>query len=128
VRRVRIAVVLLALALALPLALLVSRAVRSVALERDARHRVVAERVFDEMERALSTFLQQEEARPFEGWADVEPSTPFALGYFQLAPDGAALAQRANRRQGLRLELDVGVAAREVVHDVDLVTAIGQVE
>src|SRR6185436_1564355 len=92
-RRIRIAVALVALALAVPLALLVSRAVQSVALEREERHRVVAERVFDEMERALSTFLQQEEARPFDGWADVEPSSPFALGYFQLAPDGATSAR-----------------------------------
>ena len=92
-RRIRIAVALVALALAVPLALLVSRAVQSVALEREERHRVVAERVFDEMERALSTFLQQEEARPFDGWADVEPSSPFALGYFQLAPDGAMSAR-----------------------------------
>jgi signal transduction histidine kinase len=108
VRRVRIAIVLLALALALPLALLVSRAVRSVALEREARHRVVAERVFDEMERALSTFLQQEEARPFEGWAGVEPSSPFALGYFQLAPDGALSARE--RRDAPKNELLAGVA------------------
>src|SRR5689334_9170462 len=92
-RRIRIAVAALALALSVPLALLVSRAVQSVALERDARHRVVAERVFDEMERALSTFLQQEETRPFDGWAEAEPSVPFALGYFQLAPDGVVSAR-----------------------------------
>src|SRR4029079_17402025 len=92
-RRISTALALVALALAVPLALLVSRAVQSVALEREARHRVVAERVFDEMERALSTFLQQEEARPFEGWADVEPSSSFALGYFELAPDRALSAR-----------------------------------
>jgi LPXTG-motif cell wall-anchored protein len=127
VRNVRLAVVLLALALAVPLALLVSRAVQSVALEREARHRVVAERVFDEMERALSTFLQQEEARPFDGWADVEPSTPFALGYFQLAPDGALSA--GERRDAPKNELLAGVVERlrenEPVHAPPAAQAAG---
>jgi hypothetical protein len=71
--------------------LLVHRAVRSVALERELRHRAVAERVFDEMERALSDFLQQEEERPFERYAAAEPPAPFAIGYFQIAPDGAVV-------------------------------------
>ena len=91
-------------------ALLVERALAGVAAEREARHRAVAERVFDEMERALSTFLQQEEARPFDGWADVEPSSPFALGYFQLAPDGALSARE--RRDAPKNEIVAGVVER----------------
>jgi signal transduction histidine kinase len=91
VRKVRLVVVALAVALAVPVALLVHRAVRSVGLERELRHRAVAERVFDEMERALSEFLRQEEERPFEGYTAAEPPAPFAIGYFQIAPDGAVL-------------------------------------
>ena len=53
-RRVRIVFAVVCLLLAAGLALLVRRAVGSVALERQMRHRAVADRVFDEMERALS--------------------------------------------------------------------------
>ena len=103
-RTVRLAVALLALAVAVPLCLLVHRAVQSVALERAERHRTVAERVFDEMERALSDVLRKEEARPFDGYADGDPAAPFALGYVQVGPNGettvrgrggATLLQRA---------------------------------
>lgn len=93
--KVRLVLVALALAIAVPVVLLVHRAVRSVTFERELGHRAVAERVFDEMERALSTFLQREEARPFEAYADAEPPAPFALGYFQIGPDGAVSAPRA---------------------------------
>jgi signal transduction histidine kinase len=89
VRKVRLVVAGLAIALAVPVALLVHRAVRSVELERELQHRTVAERVFDEMERALSDFLRQEEARPFEGYAATDPASPFAIAYFQVGPDGA---------------------------------------
>jgi signal transduction histidine kinase len=91
VRKIRLVVVALAVALAVPVGLLVHRAVRSVALERELRHRAVAERVFDEMERALSEFLRQEEERPFERYTAAEPPAPFAIGYFQIAPDGAVV-------------------------------------
>ena len=56
-RRLRIAFVLLALALAVPLALLVSRALASVALERATPHRAAAERGLDAMEPSLPALL-----------------------------------------------------------------------
>jgi signal transduction histidine kinase len=101
-KRLRIAFVLLALALAVPLGLLVSRALASVSLERATQHRAVAERVFDEMERALSRFLEREEDRPFEEYraplpgqrrptaslAHV-PGEPFMAGHFQIDPGGS---------------------------------------
>ncbi|MBW2395931.1 MAG: hypothetical protein JRG95_16870 [Deltaproteobacteria bacterium] len=62
--RLRLVFVLLALGLAAPGFLLVRRALDGVAIEQAARHRAVAERVFDEMERTLSVFLQAEEERP----------------------------------------------------------------
>jgi len=107
--RVRVALALLILALAVPIALLVVRALASVELERQVRHQAVAERVFDEMERTLSQFLQAEEARPAADYrfyssldeggaaADMErersplsrPSDhPFIIGHFQIEPDG----------------------------------------
>jgi signal transduction histidine kinase len=107
VTRLRVALALVALALLVPLALLVGRALESEAEQRAARERAVAERVFDEMERALSDFLAREEARPVGQYrffmtpegagADVHvrsplasaPEAPFVLGYFQLDPDGS---------------------------------------
>lgn len=87
--KLRLLVVALAIGLAVPVGLLVHRALRSVALERELRHRTVAERVFDEMERALSDVLQREEARAVDGWLEAEPLAPFVAGYFQVDADGA---------------------------------------
>jgi signal transduction histidine kinase len=89
-RRVRIRFALLAVALLVPLALLVGRVLRSLDLERRMRHQVVAERVFDEMERALSEVLDGEEGRSSEKWLDVDaPALPFVVDRFQIDPDGS---------------------------------------
>jgi signal transduction histidine kinase len=107
VRRIRIVFALLAVALLVPTGLLVRRALESVEVERAARHRTVAERVFDEMERSLSEFLSREEERPFGQYrfyvtpegavrgalarsplAD-PPDRDFVVGYFQVDPDGS---------------------------------------
>ncbi len=99
--RLRIAFALLALALAIPGALLVRRALASVATEREARNRAVAERVFDEMERALTELLAAEEARPvahYEFASETKsplrerPASPLVVGYFQIEADGRVLA------------------------------------
>ena len=108
-RRIRIVFALLAVALLVPTGLLVRRALESVEVERAARHRTLAERVFDEMERSLSDFLSREEERPFGHYrfyftpegavrglgalarsplAD-PPDPDFVVGYFQVDPDGS---------------------------------------
>jgi signal transduction histidine kinase len=78
-----------------PVALLVWRALGSVAIERRMRHEVVAERLFDEMERALSDLLAREEARPVEAYGAAgavplapAPDQPFIVGWFEVGPDG----------------------------------------
>jgi signal transduction histidine kinase len=80
---------LVAAAVLLPVTLLVWRALASLAAERRLRHEVVAERLFDEMERALSDLLAEEELRPFLDYA-TEPPDPrgFVRGRFQVDPDG----------------------------------------
>jgi signal transduction histidine kinase len=91
----RLVLVLLALAVLVPAALLVHRALRGAAAEQAARHRAVAERLFDEMERALSDLVTREEARPVEAFratgaariAELPPER-FVLGYFQIEADG----------------------------------------
>jgi signal transduction histidine kinase len=106
VRRIRLVVAGLAIALVVPIGLLVHRAVQSTALERELRHRTIAERVFDEMERALSDFLKQEEERPFERYAETDPASPFVLGYFEVAPDGRADVRTRSGASGVRAAIE----------------------
>jgi signal transduction histidine kinase len=107
-RRFRIRFLFVAAALLVPVCALVLQALRSVELERRFRDQAVAERVFDEMERALSEFLAREEERAFGEYGFVYtpagaesgeavrsplsrlPSLPFVIGYFQIDPDGTA--------------------------------------
>ncbi len=107
-RRIRLFFVLLALGLLVPMALLVRSALRSAEFERQVRHRTIAERTADEMERALSSLLQRENERPFGHYRFYyvptnvasqryaltrsplsEPSEPaFVVGRFEVGPDG----------------------------------------
>ncbi len=105
-RRLRIFFVAIAVLVAVPVGLLLRRALQSIELESRTRHQAVAERIFDEMERALSEMLVGEEDRPFgqysqeyiplgqDGGVPVRspladpPSLPFIVAYFQLDPDG----------------------------------------
>src|SRR5262245_59671784 len=90
-RRFRLLFVAVALALLAPLGFLVQRALHSVALERQLHHQAVAERVFDEMERSLSTLLERESAQPVDDYGkdDANASWPFLLGRFQIDSDGS---------------------------------------
>src|SRR5262249_42232551 len=98
-RRIRIALALVSLAALALVALLAWRANQGLAAERAVRHQAVAERAFEEMERALSEFLAREEARPFDQYAYTSPVSgersplasglePFVVGAFQLDPEG----------------------------------------
>jgi len=106
-RRLRIRFLMLAAALLLPIGLLIERSLESVEFERAARHDAVAERVFNELERALSGWLEEEEGRPFGHYrfyySPVEtvggatpvtrsplaslPRRDFIIAYFQIDPD-----------------------------------------
>jgi signal transduction histidine kinase len=104
-RRLPLVLALLAVALLVPTGLLVHRALRGAGAEQEERHRAVAERLFDEMERALSDLVTREEARPVESWraaSDLRltelPEEPFVLGYFQVEPDGRVTAPLPARR------------------------------
>jgi signal transduction histidine kinase len=109
VRRIRLVVAGLAIALAVPIGLLVSSAVQSTAVEGELRHRTIAERVFDEMERTLSDFLRREEARPFEAYAETEPASPFVVAYFEIMPDGRVV-MRPSSPAGVRAAIEGGTA------------------
>jgi signal transduction histidine kinase len=127
-KRLVVTLSLLALGLAVPVAVLVARALESAASEDDDRHRLLAERVFDEMEEALSRFLETEEARHFEAYGFYEelvlgeagqvthsrvsplarpPERAFVLGHFQVDPDGSLHTPRRPR------EREVAIALRQ---------------
>ncbi len=61
--RLRVTLLLLAVGIAWPTISIVQRAIGSLELESAVRHEAVAERVFDEMERGLSDWLAEAEAR-----------------------------------------------------------------
>jgi signal transduction histidine kinase len=101
VTRIRLVLLLVAVGLGVPVAVLAWRALDGLALERGVRHQALAERAFDEMERALSAWLEDEEARPFEQYrfyavapdqrsplAEL-PAHDFVIGAFQIDPDGS---------------------------------------
>jgi len=108
--RLRFTFLALALMLLLPLGLLVSRALVSLANERELRHQIVAERIFDEMERELTALVRREEDRPFEHYRSYyvsessgtsirspladPPDEPFILDYFLESPDGSLTSPR----------------------------------
>ena len=109
-RRLRVTFLALALLLLLPLGLLVGRALVSLANERELRHQIVAERIFDEMERELTALVRREEERPFEHYRSYyvsepsgasirspladPPDEPFVLDYFLESPDGTLTTPR----------------------------------
>lgn len=129
---------LLALALlAIPLGLLIREALATAAEERARAHRSAAERLVDELERELTTWLELEEARPYghyrhlylpEG-ADAAamapsplaapPGEPFVLGYFQLEPDGRVTSPRWPRDLATATRLTGFTPDAEVRAEVD---------
>jgi hypothetical protein len=109
-RRVRIAFAACTSLLLLGTWALLNSALQRLEHERRLRHEVVAERVFDELERELSAYLERESARPsavYEASSDVESWAPFVIGYFtvddayhlvsreQLAPERARRIESA---------------------------------
>ncbi|MCA9540529.1 MAG: HAMP domain-containing histidine kinase [Myxococcales bacterium] len=92
-KRLRLVFLAVTLLLLVPMALLIARAVASVQAEHEAHHATVAGRVFDEMERALSELLRQEETRPyrefrFDGSAETRELPPYVVGWFEVDPAG----------------------------------------
>ena len=96
--RLRVGFVLLAAVLLVPLGLLVREAEARFDAQRRLRHEIVAERIFDEMERELTTLLEVENDRPSSAYEsdDTHPSSwsPFVVGYFRYDGERVALAAR----------------------------------
>jgi signal transduction histidine kinase len=107
-RRIRFVFGLLALATLGALSALVAAALGGIARDRDERHRILAERAFEEMQRELDRVLSREEARPFSHFdfyfvpeavspgryvvarspLSLPPAEEWLIGYFQIDPNG----------------------------------------
>ncbi len=122
-QRIRLGFALLAILLLVPLALLLNRTLSGLDRERDQRHQSVASRVFDEAERTLTEFLDEEESREPEQYsAQRSPGRPsplagpasrsFVIGHFQIDEAGTMTSPRAGHAALLRQRLEGLVAAQ----------------
>ncbi|MDD9939641.1 MAG: hypothetical protein OXU20_01135 [Myxococcales bacterium] len=96
--QLRFGFLLLGGVLLLPLFLLLRAAEARFEQQRELRHRIVAERIFDEMERELTTLLEAEQGRPSRAY-DAQRTrasswSPVVLGYFTQGPNGTRLLAR----------------------------------
>ncbi len=139
--RIRIVFVLLALVLLVSLAALVDKALDSVEAERSLRHRVLADRIIDEMERELTAWLRQEEDRPFAQYRyffvpddsttrlvnlsrsplSRPPQDPFIVCYFQINPGGLVSSPLWPENEQLAARVTGWQASPEIRAVVDLV-------
>ena len=110
--KLRAAFAVLGLTLLAALFVLVSSAKARLEAQRRLRHQIVAERIFDEMERELTLLLTLEDARPSSAYDSQRTRArswaPFVVGYFtydekgphaiareQLDPTRSARVERA---------------------------------
>ncbi|MFK7897757.1 MAG: ATP-binding protein [Myxococcota bacterium] len=94
--RIRIALLILLVGILLPTALIVRRAVESIAVENEVQHTAVADRIFDEMERSLSDFLLREESRPPSDYAAPSNSSSASNGGLGSARMGGEAFENAD--------------------------------
>lgn len=95
--RLRLRFVALGALLLTPLGFLLDAVDERVEAQRRLRHEVVAERIFDELERELTALLDAESARPSAAYDEptqVEAWAPFVVGYFKLGAEGVELLAR----------------------------------
>ena len=85
-KRLRLGFVLLGVLLLLPLGFVLRAAEARLEAQRRLRHEIVAERIFDEMERELGSLLASEQRRPSSAYdaerTRVSSWSPFVVGYF----------------------------------------------
>jgi hypothetical protein len=114
----RVTFVGLAVLLLVPLGFL-HRVVRDrVDEQKRLRHQVVAERIFDELERELTRLLEKESARPTEAYdlaTDSDTWAPFVVGYFTSDVRGRRLVTRSSLAEERHRELEAWISAHLAV-------------
>lgn len=90
--KLRLAFVSLGVLLLVPFVWLVQSLDERVEAQRQLRHQVVAERIFDELERELTRVLAEQSARPsadFDGDRALRSTEPYVIGYFNVSRESA---------------------------------------
>jgi hypothetical protein len=105
-KRLRIGFLLLGVLLLSPLVFVLRAAEARLEQQRRLRHEIVAERIFDEMERELSTLLESERFRPSSAYSaantNVGSWSPFVVGYFVHSQDRGTLLAGASQLDSAR--------------------------
>jgi hypothetical protein len=89
--RLRLAFMAIGVVLLAPLGWLLWSFDQRLEAQRRLRHEVVAERIFDEVERELLRFLNEEAQRPneaFQSGIALDAAAPYVLGYYTKGPSG----------------------------------------
>ena len=92
--RLRLAFLALGVALLTPLVFLMHQVSERLEAQQKLRHEMVAERIFDELERELTRVLAAESARPSSAYDETtrtEAWAPFVVGYFKTGASGVEL-------------------------------------
>jgi hypothetical protein len=92
ITKLRLAFIALAVALLVPLGWLIHSVNVRVEAQRRLRHQVVADRIFDELERELTRVLAEQSARPSRDFDELEledAPQPYVVGYF--SADGRSM-------------------------------------
>jgi signal transduction histidine kinase len=118
--RVSLAFAALGLVLVSCVVALLAGAIARLEEQRALRHRMVAERVFDEVEREIGSVLQHEATRPSEAYDSVatEPArwSRFVVGYYRRDPELILLAEPAlGAERAARLREALQLTAAEIV-------------
>jgi hypothetical protein len=95
--RLRVAFVALGVVVLTPLGFLLNAFNERLEAQRRLRHEVVAERIFDELERELTVLLESESARPSSAYDEAtraETWESFVVGYFKRSAKGTELLAR----------------------------------
>lgn len=89
--RLRLAFIAIGVVLLAPLGWLLWSFDQRLEAQRRLRHEVVAERIFDEVERELIRFLNEEAQRPNEAFRNgiaLDAAAPYVLGYYVKGSSG----------------------------------------
>lgn len=118
--RLRLAFVGLGVVLLAPLGFLLGAVDERIEAQRRLRHEVVAERIFDELERELTALLAAESARPSAAYDEptrVDAWAPFVVGYFKASPGGVELLapDQLDAARAARLREALGASETQVV-------------
>ncbi len=140
-RRIRTVFALLALVVLGALSSLVATALGGIARDRDERHRALAERAFEEMQRELSWLQSREQARPFSHFdfyfvpeavspgryvvarspLSVVPAEEWLVGHFQIDPDGSIHSPLIPREGDFARAIEHWDFTREISESVNAV-------